>query len=143
VQRAAAGLRRLFPSLRDVRIEDAWGGPIDITSDHLPIFASVPGRPIHFGYGYSGNGVAPAVLGGRILAALALERAKDPALALPLVGALPRAFPAEPFRYVGARVVREAIVRTELAEERGQPGSRVLRELSRLPRRLGYHLGPE
>jgi glycine/D-amino acid oxidase-like deaminating enzyme len=143
VQRAAAGLRRLFPSLRDVRIEDAWGGPIDITSDHLPVFASVPGRPIHYGHGYSGNGVAPAVLGGRILAALALERADDPALALPLVGTLPRAFPPEPFRYVGARVVREAIVRTELAEERGERGSRLLREVSRLPRRLGYHLGPE
>ena len=73
--RAAAGLRRLFPSLRDVRIEDAWGGPIDITADHLPIFASVPGRPIHFGHGYSGNGVAPSVVGGRILAALAVEAA--------------------------------------------------------------------
>ena len=142
-QRAAAGLRRLFPSLRDVRIEDAWGGPIDITSDHLPVFASVPGRPIHYAHGYSGNGVAPAVLGGRILAALALERAEDPVLALPVVGTLPRAFPPEPFRYVGARVVREAIVRTELAEERGERGSRLLREVSRLPRRLGYHLGPK
>jgi glycine/D-amino acid oxidase-like deaminating enzyme len=143
VQRAAAGLRRLFPSLRDVRIEDAWGGPIDITSDHLPVFASIEGRPIHYAHGYSGNGVAPSVLGGRILAALALERAGDPALELPLVGALPRVFPPEPFRYIGARVVREAIVRTELAQERGERGSRLLREVSRLPRRLGYHLGPE
>jgi hypothetical protein len=83
------------------------------------------------------------VLGGRILAALALERGGDPALALPLVGVLPRAFPPEPFRSIGARVVREAIVRTELAEEHGEPGSRVLREVGRLPRRLGYHLGPE
>ncbi|MDO8485611.1 MAG: FAD-binding oxidoreductase [Candidatus Limnocylindrales bacterium] len=143
VERAAAGLRRLFPSLRDVRIEDAWGGPIDITSDHLPVFASLPGRPIHYGHGYSGNGVAPSVLGGRILAALALERADDPALALPLVGVVPRAFPPEPLRYLGARVVREAIVRTELAEERGERPSSLLRQLSRLPRRLGYHLGPE
>ena len=143
VQRAAAGLRRLLPTLRDVRIEDAWGGPIDITSDHLPIFATVPGRPIHYAHGYSGNGVAPSLVAGRILAALALEQADDPALTLPLVGVLPRAFPPEPFRYVGARVVREAIVRTELAEERDEHGSRVLRELSRMPRRLGYHLGPE
>jgi glycine/D-amino acid oxidase-like deaminating enzyme len=142
-QRAAAGLRRLFPSLRDVRIEDAWGGPIDITSDHLPVFASVAGRPIHYGHGYSGNGVAPAVVGGRILAALALDRTDDPVLALPLVGTLPRAFPPEPLRYVGARVVREAIVRTELAEERGERGSRLLRGVSRLPRRMGYHLGPD
>lgn len=143
VERAAAGLRRIFPSLRDVRIEDAWGGPIDITSDHLPIFGSLPGRPIHYGHGYSGNGVAPSVVGGRILAALALERGDDPALALPLVGVVPRAFPPEPLRYVGARVVREAIVRAELAEERGARPSRVLRALKRLSRRLGYHLGPE
>lgn len=143
VQRAAAGLRRLLPSLRDVRIADAWGGPIDITSDHLPIVATVPGRPIHYAHGYSGNGVAPSLVAGRILAALALERAGDEALSLPLIGALPRAFPPEPFRYVGARIVREAIVRTEQAEERGESGSRVLRELSKMPRRLGYHLGPE
>lgn len=142
-ERAAAGLRRIFPSLRDVRIDDAWGGPIDITSDHLPVFASLPGRPIHYGHGYSGNGVAPSVVGGRILAALALERADDPGLALPLVGVVPRAFPPEPLRYGGARLVREAIVRAELAEERGARPSRLLRELSRLPRRLGYRLGPE
>ena len=121
VQRAVAGLRRLLPSLRDVRIDDAWGGPIDITSEHLPIFATVPGRPIHYAHGYSGNGVAPSLVAGQILAALALERADDPAMSLPLVGVQPRAFPPEPFRYVGARVVREAIVRTELAEERGEP----------------------
>jgi glycine/D-amino acid oxidase-like deaminating enzyme len=141
-QLAAAGLRRLFPSLRDVRIEDAWGGPIDITSDHLPIFASLPRRPIHFGHGYSGNGVAPSLLGGRILAALALERVDDPVVALPIVGRLPRAFPPEPIRYLGARVVREAIVRTEQAQERGEAPSGLLRAVSRLPRRLGYHLGP-
>jgi glycine/D-amino acid oxidase-like deaminating enzyme len=143
VRRAAAGLRRLFPSLRDVGIEDAWGGPIDITADHLPIFASVPGRPIHFAHGYSGNGVAPSVVGGRILAALAVEHRADPALMLPIVGTLPRAFPPEPFRYAGARVVREAIVRAESAEEHGRRPGIVMRELSRLPRRLGYHLGPE
>jgi len=143
VRRAAAGLRRLFPILRDVRIDDAWGGPIDITADHLPMFGSMPGRPVHFGHGYSGNGVAPSVVGGRILAALAVDRHDDPALALPLVGAVPRAFPPEPLRYAGARIVREAIVRTESAEERGARPGRLMREISRLPRRLGYHLGPE
>ena len=144
VRRAAAGLRRLFPSLADVRIEDAWGGPIDITADHLPWFGSVAGRPIHVGVGYSGNGVAPSVVGGRILAAKALERAADPVLALPLAsGGAPRAFPPEPARYVGARLIREAAVRRESMEEDAREPGVVLRELSRLPRRIGYHLGPE
>ena len=143
-RRAAAGLRRLFPSLASVRIEDAWGGPIDISADHLPWFGTIPGRPIHHGQGYSGNGVGPSYVGGAILAARALERADDPALVLPLAaGPAPRAFPPEPARYLGARLIREAAARRESMEERGQRPGRVLREVSRLSRRLGYHLGPE
>ena len=83
-RRAAEGLRRWFPSLKDVRIEDAWGGPIDITDDHRPWFGTLPGGRIHFGLGYSGNGVAPSVLGGRILAALAAGRKDDEAASLPV-----------------------------------------------------------
>ena len=144
VRRAAAGLRRLFPSIADVRIEDAWGGPIDITSDHLPWFGSVPGRPIHFIHGYSGNGVGPSVVAGRILAARAVEASADPSLALALAnGGAPRAFPPEPARFIGARLVREAAARRESMEERGGSPPRLLREVSRLPRRIGYHLGPD
>jgi len=143
-RRAAAGLRRLFPSIADVRIEDAWGGPIDITSDHLPWFGSVPGRPIHFVHGYSGNGVGPSVVAGRILAARAVEASADPSLALALAnGGAPRAFPPEPARFIGARLVREAAARRESMEERGGSPPRLLREVSRLPRRIGYHLGPD
>jgi glycine/D-amino acid oxidase-like deaminating enzyme len=141
VERAAAGLRRWFPSLADVRIDDAWGGPIDISADHLPFFGTLDGGAVHFGHGYSGNGVGPAWLGGRILAGLVLGR-KDEFTSLGLVGARTRAFPPEPFRSIGARIIREAIVRRELTEEAGRPPGRFVRELTRLPRRLGYHLGP-
>jgi len=142
-RRAAEGLRRWFPSLADVRIEDAWGGPIDITDDHRPWFGTLPGGRIHFGLGYSGNGVAPSVLGGRILAALAAGRKDDEAASLPIVEATPRAFPPEPFRYLGARMFREAILRREIAEDAGRRPNRLVAAISRLPHRLGYHLGPE
>ena len=145
-RRAAEGLRRWFPSLADVRIEDAWGGPIDITDDHRPWFGTRPGGRIHHGLGYSGNGVAPAILGGRILAALASGRAADDeAASLPIVGdgATPRAFPPEPLRAVGARVFREAMVVRERAEEAGRIPPRPVRAITRIPRRLGYHLGPK
>ncbi len=147
--RAAAGLRHLFPALADVRIVDAWGGPIDISADHLPSVASVPGRPIHYAHGYSGNGVGPSLVAGRLLAGLT---ARDIDVPVPfgdrlapaaLVGGRPRAFPPEPFRYLGARVVRDAIVRREAAEQRGERVSPVLREVTRLPRRMGYHLSPD
>jgi glycine/D-amino acid oxidase-like deaminating enzyme len=145
-RRAADGLRRWFPSLADVRIDDAWGGPIDITDDHRPWFATRPGGRVHHGLGYSGNGVAPAILGGRILAALATGRADEvEAAGLPMVGdgARPRAFPPEPLRGAGARIFREAMVRREQSEEVGGKPRRVLRDITRIPRRLGYHLGPE
>jgi glycine/D-amino acid oxidase-like deaminating enzyme len=145
-RRAAEGLRRWFPALAGARIEDAWGGPIDITDDHRAWFGTRPGGRIHHGLGYSGNGVGPAILGGRILAALATGRARDDEDAsLPIVGdgATPRAFPPEPLRSVGARVFREAMVRRERAEEAGAAPSRLVREISRIPRRLGYHLGPD
>ena len=142
-RRAAEGLRRWFPTLADVRIEDAWGGPIDITDDHRPWFGTLKGGRVHFGIGYSGNGVAPAVLGGRILAALATGKRDDEAASLPIVEATPRAFPPEPFRYFGARAIREAIVRREQAEESGRRPNAIATQVSKLPKRLGYHLGPE
>jgi glycine/D-amino acid oxidase-like deaminating enzyme len=141
-RRAAAGFRRTFPQLADVRLTDMWGGPIDVAADHLPRFGTLPGGRVHFGFGYSGNGVAPSHLGGRILAALVLGT-DDPITRLPIVGSVPRRFPPEPFRYVGARVLREALIRREDGEEEGREAGQVLRQLTRLPRRLGFHLGPE
>jgi glycine/D-amino acid oxidase-like deaminating enzyme len=147
--RAAAGLRRLFPSMRDVRLVDAWGGPIDISGDHLPAISSLPGRPIHFAHGFSGNGVGPSLVAGRLLAGLAAQglgetaTIDDPLAPSVLIGDRLRAFPPEPIRYAGARIIREAIVRREAAEERGTPVSPLLRELTRLPRRMGYHLSPD
>jgi glycine/D-amino acid oxidase-like deaminating enzyme len=145
VRRAAAGLRRLFPSLRDVRIWDAWGGPIDISADHLPWITSAPDRPIHAAHGYSGNGVGPSYVLGRVLAARALDVAGDAALALPIArtSRQPRTFPPEPARSLGARLIRETASRRESREERGRPVGPLTRELSRISRRLGYHLGPD
>jgi glycine/D-amino acid oxidase-like deaminating enzyme len=140
-RRAAAGFRWLFPQLADVRLTDMWGGPIDISSDHLPRIGTLPGGKVHYAFGYSGNGVAPSHLAGRILAAL-VTRSDDPVARLPLVGPVPHRMPPEPFRYVGARVMREAMIRREDGEELGRRPAWWLRELTRLPRRLGYHLGP-
>ena len=38
-------------ALADVRIDDAWGGPIDITDDHRPWFGTLPGGRVHYGVG--------------------------------------------------------------------------------------------
>ena len=63
---------RLFPQLAGREVTHAWGGPIDVSPTHLPIFGS-RGR-VHHGFGFTGNGVGPTYLGGEILARLALDR---------------------------------------------------------------------
>ena len=69
---AVAALRRFFPQLAGRRITHAWGGPIDVSPTHLPIFGSR--GDVHHGFGFTGNGVGPTYLGGEILARLALDR---------------------------------------------------------------------
>ncbi|HYT30006.1 MAG TPA: FAD-dependent oxidoreductase [Actinomycetota bacterium] len=142
IERAAAGFRRLFPSFASVPIEDAWGGPIDVAPWHVPFYGTLPGGRLHHGFGYSGNGVAPSFVGGRILASLCLDLDDDDAR-LPMAHADPRPFPPEPIRTLGAHVVREAIVRTEQAEDEGRRPPALARFVARLPRRMGYELGPE
>ena len=139
-ERATGGLRRLFPSLASVAIEDAWGGPIDISSDRLPAIGSRAGGRVHFAHGYSGNGVGPSRLAGRVLAAL-LDGGRDPVARLAIVEARARRFPPEPFRYIGARMVREALVRKDEIEDAGGRPGILVRALARLPRWLGYRIG--
>ncbi|MBI4261474.1 MAG: FAD-dependent oxidoreductase [Actinobacteria bacterium] len=143
IRRAEEGLRRMFPSFADVPVERAWGGPIDVSPTHLPTFGSLAGGHVHHGFGYSGNGVAPAHLGGRILASLVLGE-EDDLTALPIVNpSRVRRFPPEPVRSIGAGMVRRAVIRAERAEDRGRRVSWPIRLVATMPRRLGYHVGPE
>ncbi len=68
-------LRQFYPMLREVPVVANWTGPIDRSVDGLPVFGHLGGHPdILYGIGYSGQGVAPTAVGGRILASLALDR---------------------------------------------------------------------
>ncbi len=138
--RAEAGLRRLLPAFAGVAIEHAWGGPIDVSADHLPFFGTVPGARVHYGVGYSGHGAGPAWLGGRILASLVLEH-DDEWTALPLVGRKVPGLPPEPIRRVGGGAVRSAILARELAEEQGRRVPLTARAVAALPRLVGMEIG--
>ncbi|MEP6679890.1 MAG: FAD-dependent oxidoreductase [Chloroflexota bacterium] len=139
-QRARAGLARLFPMLSDARFTDAWGGPIDVSSERLPAIGSRAGGRVHFAHGYSGNGVGPSYLAGRILAAR-IDGGDDRLARLPIVNHRARAFPPEPMRYLGARLIREALIRHDDATDAGRRPGAIVRFFARLPRLLGYRLG--
>ena len=134
-------LYRFFPSFRDVPLEAAWGGPMDVTGRHLPWFGTLPGGAVHYGVGYTGGGVGPTHLGGAILSALTLG-VEDERTTLPLVGMEPMPFPPEPFLSVGAALTQGAIVRKDEAEDRGDSADPLTGFIAGLPRRMGYALGP-
>jgi len=137
---AAEGFRLLFPTFADVPIVDAWGGPIDVSPTHLPSFGSLEPN-VHYALGYTGNGVAPSHLAGRVLADL-ITGADSDVVRLPMVNARARTFPPQPLRALGAAVVRRAIIAKDAAEERGSKANPLAAAIAGLPRRLGYLLGP-
>ena len=129
-----AALRRVYPMLADVPIACDWAGPIDESLSGLPMFGRLGGRPhIFYGVGWSGTGVAQSLIGGRILASLALGRA-DEWSGCGLVEQRPELYPPEPIRYLGANVVLRAVMRKGQAEDRGaQPGPVVAALASLVP----------
>jgi len=126
------GFRFVYPMLSDATITSSWTGPIDRSRNGLPFFGSLDGHAdVFYGVGYSGNGVGPSFVGGRILASLALGL-DDEWSSCGLVGLHPGGFPPEPVRYLGALVVRGAIQREERVEDRGGQAGRVTKALVRL-----------
>jgi glycine/D-amino acid oxidase-like deaminating enzyme len=138
--RAEAGLRRLLPGLASARVERSWGGPIDVSADHLPFFRTKPGTRIHYGAGYSGHGVGPSWIGGQILASLAVG-ADDEWTRLPLATRRVPSLPPEPFRRLGGGLVRSSIMACEAAEERGERTPLWARAGAAIPRLLRMELG--
>lgn len=132
IELTEADFRRTYPELASTRLTNAWSGPIDRTYDSLPVFGTLSGSTnIHYGIGWSGNGVGPSRLGGRILASLALG-SRDEWSTCPLVGRNCKTFPQEPFRYLGGTLVRNAVIRKERAEMSGFRPSAIDRMLAGL-----------
>lgn len=58
---------KVFPQLKDVRIDYEWGGYIAISIKRIPQFGRIQGNT-WYAQGYSGHGVAPTHIAGQILA---------------------------------------------------------------------------
>src|SRR4029079_17453007 len=111
---------KLVPAAKDVAVTHAWGGPVDRTTDGLPIVGALPARAhIVYGMGYSGNGVAPSLTIAKLLASSALRR-DDEWAGSRLSGGVCANSPPEPLRFVGGLVVRQAVRHKESREDRGK-----------------------
>lgn len=113
-------LAAYHPRLRDAPLAGSWCGPIDRTMSGMPTFGRLPTcRDILFGYGYSGAGVVPSRVGSHILASLAMDL-EDVWSRCPLVRPLDRAFPPEPFRWIGGQFVKAAIAHKDRYDHEGR-----------------------
>ena len=84
---------RVFPSLGDVKVANAWGGYLDITMSRAPDFGRLAPN-VYYLQGFSGHGVALAGLAGK----LASEAVAGTAERFDVFARIPhRDFPGGPF----------------------------------------------
>jgi glycine/D-amino acid oxidase-like deaminating enzyme len=90
IRRSAEILRRgmigVYPQLRDVRVEYAWGGTLDFCFDTMPHAGRMDG--MYYAVGYAGHGVAMATyLGAKIAEQISGGTEENPYAKVPFPGA--------------------------------------------------------
>ncbi|MEZ4523472.1 MAG: FAD-dependent oxidoreductase [Thermomicrobiales bacterium] len=112
-------VREWFPMLKDVRFTHSWGGPLGWPRDYVPTVSYNPREGLAAAYGYTGTGVGPTNLFGRILADL-ITRTDSEISRLPFINRDGRKWEPEPFRFLGVRFVQSGFERLDRkAEETG------------------------
>lgn len=130
-------ITRFYPEFKDVKVEQAWNGGSDRSVTGFPFFGNLNEHPnIHYGFGYSGNGVTQAYLGGKILASLCLN-ADDEWSRCGFVGGPRGKFPPEPIRWIGSMMIRNAIRRKEADEDLGKQPSAYSTFMARFAKAAG------
>ncbi len=90
IRRSAEILRRgmigVYPQLRDVKVEYAWGGTLDFCFDTMPHAGRMDG--MYYAVGYAGHGVAMATyLGAKIAEQISGGTEENPYAKVPFPGA--------------------------------------------------------
>jgi len=100
-----AYIPRVFPSLRGVRIEARWGGPVSVTVDMAPAIGFVGDRRAVYALGCIGHGVALTTMNGQIIRDLILER-RTALTDLFFVSRRVIPWPPEPIRFALGHLIR-------------------------------------
>ncbi len=61
-------MEKIYPFLKGIKIDYAWGGKLAITMNRLPYFKTLSNEKIITAQGYSGQGVALASYAGKLIA---------------------------------------------------------------------------
>lgn len=107
-----------FPALADVRIANAWGGPIDSTSRFTPTMHTAWNGRVGWAVGFTGLGIGAS----RFAALAALDLLADRATertSLSMVRRQPVPFPPEPLRWLVVSATKRALAREDDTGKRG------------------------
>ena len=59
---------KVFPDLKDAKIDFAWGGTLAISVNRMPQFGTLMNEKLYYAHGYSGHGLAMSIMGGKLVA---------------------------------------------------------------------------
>ena len=129
--------KSFYPSLNNVKITQSWNGPSERTKTGFPFFGYHPkNQNISYAFGYSGNGVLTCYMGGEILSSMVLEEQNEWTKSNFCKGPL-KMFPPEPFRWLGAILIRNAVRRKEKNQEIGKNPLWIDKQLAKLAVSVG------
>ncbi len=121
-RRLERDLRQTFPSLKDVRIEYRWGGPVSVPLDFFPAMGYLgEGKRVAYSLGCVGHGVAPMNMAGQVMRDLVLEKETE-LTDLFFVNRRVIPLPPEPLRFALGEGIRQALRAQDAWEARRGAG---------------------
>jgi glycine/D-amino acid oxidase-like deaminating enzyme len=108
-----------FPMLKGVKFTHAWGGPVGMPRDWMPMTEFNPTTKVATARGYTGQGVSTTNLTGRILAEL-ISGKRTALSQLPIAQRHSPAWEREPLRWLAVRYMQNAFFRIDDAGKQGK-----------------------
>ena len=105
--------------LKEVKFTHAWGGPVGMPRDWMPMTEFDPATKVATARGYTGQGVSTTNLTGRILAEL-ISGKRTAVSQLPIAQRHSPAWEPEPLRWLAVRYMQNAFFRIDDAGKRGK-----------------------
>jgi glycine/D-amino acid oxidase-like deaminating enzyme len=108
-----------FPMLQGIQFTHAWGGPVGMPRDWMPMTEFDPSSKIATARGYTGQGVSTANLTGRILAEL-ISGGRTELSRLAVAQRRSPDWEREPLRWLAVRYMQNAFLRIDEAGRQGR-----------------------
>lgn len=115
-----AHLKRIFPSLRDVKVAYRWSGAVSVNADMAPEIGFVGDERIICATGCIGHGVSMSHLNGRLIADL-LNGQKTELTDFWIVNRSAIRLPGKLLSFLGAKAVRTTLKTADRVFERNMP----------------------